>query len=169
VKKSYFILLVGPTNLSFCHSHFSGLSAAVGVGSGGALYLVSAYVVMLVIMILRYAPRSYLIGLDEEEEEEVAEAAKEEQEEAAENENERTPENNRPVSGDHAGRRNGREDMEDDEAMDMLSAIPRSNHGLEQHDYLVPVARSSSNQMIKSKSTPSLRASVRARVPTFAE
>jgi hypothetical protein len=122
---------------------------------------------MLVIMILRYAPRSYLIGLDEEEEEEVAETTKEEDD--AENENERIPENSIPVSGDHAGRKNGRENMEDDEATDTLSSIRRSNHGLEQHDYLVPVARSSSNQMIKSKSTPSLRASVRARVPTFAE
>ena len=53
------------------------LSAAVGVGVGGALYPVTIYVTTLVILILRYGPRIYLDkhedddddGDDEEEEE----------------------------------------------------------------------------------------------------
>ena len=114
-------------------------------------------------MILRYAPRSYLVGLDDDDEEEVAEAG--EEDDNAGNEEERNSDNNIHVAGEREGRRNDSEDMEDDEAMDMLSSIPRSNHGLVQYDYLAPVARSPSNQMIKSKSTPSLR----ARIPTFAE
>jgi putative Mg2+ transporter-C (MgtC) family protein len=43
------------------------LSAAVGVGTGGALYLVTTYVVIMVIAILRYAPKSFSVGNLEEE------------------------------------------------------------------------------------------------------
>ena len=50
------------------------LSAAVGAGAGGAMYFVSAYSVILVILILRYGPQMYMQDdasyNDEEEEEE---------------------------------------------------------------------------------------------------
>eukprot|EP00934_Nitzschia_sp_Nitz4_P003474 Nitzschia sp. Nitz4//scaffold7_size249615//231674//233194//NITZ4_001217-RA/size249615-snap-gene-0.236-mRNA-1//1//CDS//3329558562//3464//frame0 len=45
------------------------LSAAVGVGVGGALYLVTIYVTVLVILILRYGPRAYLDKYPEDGEE----------------------------------------------------------------------------------------------------
>ena len=49
------------------------LSAAVGVGAGGALYAVSAYSTALVILVLRFGPRLYLAsdkGFEDDEEEE---------------------------------------------------------------------------------------------------
>lgn len=49
------------------------LSAAIGVGAGGALYAVSAYSTALVILVLRFGPRLYLAsdkGFEEDEEEE---------------------------------------------------------------------------------------------------
>jgi uncharacterized membrane protein YhiD involved in acid resistance len=143
------------------------LSAAVGVGSGGALYLVSIYVVILVIMILRYAPRSYLLGLDEDDEEEEEEIDSV-GEEDIETEKQGVLDSKIPEAEQSNGKNNTK-DVEEDEAMDMLSSIRRSTHGRDPSEYLAPMARSSSNSMIKSKSTPSLRASVRARVPTFAE
>ncbi len=48
------------------------LSAAVGVGAGGALYAVSAYSTALVILVLRFGPRLYLSsdkGFEDDEEE----------------------------------------------------------------------------------------------------
>jgi uncharacterized membrane protein YhiD involved in acid resistance len=48
------------------------LSAAVGVGAGGALYAVSAYSTALVILVLRFGPRLYLAsdkGFEDDEEE----------------------------------------------------------------------------------------------------
>jgi putative Mg2+ transporter-C (MgtC) family protein len=48
------------------------LSAAIGVGAGGALYAVSAYSTALVILVLRFGPRLYLAsdkGFEDEEEE----------------------------------------------------------------------------------------------------
>lgn len=48
------------------------LSAAVGVGAGGALYAVSAYSTALVIIVLRFGPRLYLAsdkGFEDDEDE----------------------------------------------------------------------------------------------------
>ncbi|KAL7456942.1 hypothetical protein ACHAWC_010969 [Mediolabrus comicus] len=48
------------------------LSAAIGVGAGGALYAISAYSTALVILVLRFGPRLYLAsdkGFEDEEEE----------------------------------------------------------------------------------------------------
>lgn len=48
------------------------LSAAVGVGAGGALYAVSAYSTALVVLVLRFGPRLYLAsdrGFEDDEEE----------------------------------------------------------------------------------------------------
>lgn len=50
------------------------LSAAVGVGCGGALYFPTAYGTILVVMVLRYGPKLYLLqdsnSVDEEDEDE---------------------------------------------------------------------------------------------------
>jgi uncharacterized membrane protein YhiD involved in acid resistance len=153
------------------------LSAAVGVGSGGGLYLVTIYVVILVIMILRYAPRSYLIGLDV-----GAEA------------NERTEEVEVPAEQKTTGgnARNGEEeelrsqerimkmlsesfgnDIEENEEMDTVGLMRNtSSRGLlEGPEFPSPPKpqRSPSNQMNRSRSTGYLRASLRAQVPTFGE
>lgn len=130
------------------------LSAAVGVGCGGALYLVTAYVVIMVIMILRYAPRSYsaLKALDDEEEGEDEDYD----------------------DFDNAG---DDEECNKDEAMDKvpsmrteaasanISAASISNMGM--------VSSKSSNSLVERRgsATNNLRRnrSVRDLVPTFAE
>lgn len=38
------------------------LSAAIGVGAGGALYFVSVYSTVLILLVLRFGPRLYLYG-----------------------------------------------------------------------------------------------------------
>jgi putative Mg2+ transporter-C (MgtC) family protein len=44
------------------------LSAAVGVGAGGALYVVTSYATILVIFVLKYGPKMYNRDIEEEEE-----------------------------------------------------------------------------------------------------
>lgn len=59
------------------------LSAAIGVGAGGALYVCSAYSTALVILVLRFGPRLYLAsdkGFEDEEEESDEESDEEEDE-----------------------------------------------------------------------------------------
>mmetsp|Transcript_10297 Transcript_10297/g.17077 ORF Transcript_10297/g.17077 Transcript_10297/m.17077 type:complete len:416 (-) Transcript_10297:357-1604(-) len=45
------------------------LSAAIGVGAGGALYFVSVYSTMLIVLVLRFGPKLYLEEDEPEEEE----------------------------------------------------------------------------------------------------
>ncbi|KAG7367407.1 MgtC family protein [Nitzschia inconspicua] len=139
------------------------LSAAVGVGCGGALYLVTGYVVILVVMILRYAPKSYLKDLAEMSEE-MQEA---EEEELVPPSNIQAKEetillDEMPVSQFGS---NGI-DTDEDEFLDKITSMRASSRGLDQYD--VPLNRTST-RMMKSKSTGSLRASLRAQFPNFAD
>lgn len=147
------------------------LSAAVGVGCGGALYLVTGYVVILVVIILRYAPRSYFKGLinastdmeEEDEEEEEEETAPTDKEPIPQYQNESQLAERRRVSRQvYDGN-----DIEEDEILDKVASMRASSRGLDEFDSRLK--RSASKSMIKSKSTDSLRKSLRDQFPTFGE
>lgn len=140
------------------------------------------YVVILVIMILRYAPRSYLLGWDisVEEEEEVEVEQEPAQGQTATNDRDRVSE------GEEKGllcedslikmrfEKEIDEDTEEDEAMDKVPSMRNSSsHGaLESVGRPSPrpkPTRQSSTRMLKSRSTGSLQKSLRAQVPTFGE
>lgn len=50
------------------------LSAAIGVGAGGALYFVSVYSTMLILLVLRFGPKLYL-GLDDPQQQDEVDPA----------------------------------------------------------------------------------------------
>jgi uncharacterized membrane protein YhiD involved in acid resistance len=142
------------------------LSAAVGVGCGGALYLVTTYVVILVVMILRYAPRSYLKGLmdtseemDNEEEEPVSIDATQAVSNVQTRSTDFVVDLKREFSHEN--------DVNEDEMMDLVPSMGGACRG--SGEYEVPTQRSSSHRMKKSRSSGSLQASVRAQVPTFGD
>jgi uncharacterized membrane protein YhiD involved in acid resistance len=145
------------------------LSAAVGVGCGGALYLVTIYVVILVVMILRYAPRSYLKSLTDKSEELEYE---DEEPTTADGLNVisknklQNPDSFIDLRDDLPHNSEGN-DLQEDEVMDMVTSMRSSSRGLSEYDVPLNCKRSSSKRMMKSRSTGSLRASVRVQVPTF--
>ena len=75
------------------------LSAAVGVGAGGALYAVSAYSTALVILVLRYGPRLYLAS-DKGFEDDDDELTDEEDGDDKNNDPDRCHDYNQPVGND---------------------------------------------------------------------
>jgi uncharacterized membrane protein YhiD involved in acid resistance len=152
------------------------LSAAVGVGCGGALYLVTAYVVIMVIMILRYAPRSYayIQAYQDSEEDYDGDGNHDDEEDYDANEEE-------PDQADLAGN--------EEEATDQLEPLMKTETRTAEQSvgiHVADVADAASrpnSAMIQSKSTNSLRdrstassrhtllrnRSVRDLVPTFAD
>jgi uncharacterized membrane protein YhiD involved in acid resistance len=142
------------------------LSAAVGVGCGGALYLVTTYVVILVVMILRYAPRSYLKGLTDTPEETENEAEEQVPTDALNTESKNQVRNTDSfidLKGDIQLDSN-ESDVDEVEVMGIVQSVNEDE---------VPIRRSSSKRVIGSKSSgsarASIRASVRAQVPTFGD
>ena len=146
------------------------------------MYLVSIYVVILVIMVLRYAPRSYLVGLE----------ANTEEEEQMDDPDGLAPKQStvEETGGDWEAKEQGfdneeilvrlpsereldENDVDKDEQMDKVSSMRNaSSHGLmadPEHPSRPKLQREASKRMLKSRSTGSLRASIRAQVPTFGE
>jgi putative Mg2+ transporter-C (MgtC) family protein len=140
------------------------LSAAVGVGAGGALYLVTVYVVILVVLILRYAPKSYLVGLEEtvEEEDRVKDAPGSETivVHAGANEEVQHDEqlNSRLERSDSSG------NVIEEDGVDKVPSLRISSRGLDEYK---TSKQTGTHSISTSKSTGSLRASLRAHVPTF--
>lgn len=146
------------------------LSAAVGVGCGGALYLVTGYVVILVVMILRYAPRSYLKGLTD-----MSDNIDDGEDRPDEPQKEDRPLPNRDsqLEGNRTSPLvdSDRKDIEevDDSVLDAIPPKRASSRVVSCRIPLIKKHSSSSKRMIKSKSTGSLRASLRAHLPTFGD
>ncbi|KAL3922351.1 MAG: hypothetical protein SGILL_002250 [Bacillariaceae sp.] len=152
----------------------------MGVGSGGGLYLVTIYVVILVIMILRYAPRSYLMGWDtpflndEEEEEKEEEESGEEQSTTNEEDDQKGLQSGDSLINMASQKEIDGSDTEEEEAMDRVPSMRNaSSQGalLEslEHPPRPKPTRQKSSRMLKSRSTGSLQKSLRAQVPTFGE
>jgi putative Mg2+ transporter-C (MgtC) family protein len=145
------------------------LSAAVGVGCGGALYLVTTYVVILVVMILRYAPRSYLKGLmdtSEEMENEEEQHVTKDCLKAVSKDQVQSSDSFIDLKGDFPQDAT-ENDLHEGEVIDMVSSMRVSYRGLGECE--VPIKLSSSKRTLSSRSTGSLRGSVRAQVPTFGD
>lgn len=141
------------------------LSAAVGVGIGGALYLVTTYVVIIVVAILRYAPKSYSLSyLDEEEEEEEEEKEEEEYDEQEEEKEPKMPEKSRFGAGPWLGGENvcNTDETDYSEKGERAAHLPETKQGSSLR------RRSTSERSSVPQSNQRAR-SVRNLVPTFAE
>ena len=140
----------------------------------------TSYVVILVIMVLRYAPRSYLVGLgiDTEDEEPIdGPDGVGKHESMVEEVTGDWKAEEQPLRNEESLIRVpsiseiDEKDFQEDEEMDKVSSMRHvSSRGLlEDPGNTSPFKQQRSNRMLKSRSTGSLRASLRAQVPTFGE
>ncbi len=140
------------------------LSAAVGVGAGGALYLVTTYVVIMVIAILRYAPKSYSVGNLEEEEDDEREEEKRTNQDC-----DKGREDNQEPTGPLFGspKVDNTDNSDQSEKDDRATDLPETKQVASDASFRrrSMTERSSMSQSSRSKRTRS----VRNLVPTFAE
>jgi uncharacterized membrane protein YhiD involved in acid resistance len=142
------------------------LSAAVGVGIGGALYLVTTYVVIIVIAILRYAPTTYSVSNlegDDEDEKENGEHAKEKE---TNDQCEEVPQTNQEATRPGLGGDNDciTDDTDETEQDDRATDLPETKQ-----DNTFRRRSVSERPTISHANRTQRQRSVRNLVPTFAE